>query len=91
MIEQIVRAECDILFDFAAFDRWNIPRTIGQHKYGSTSENGSGAGSNTQEAGDAVQKITDQLKKQPLWWILEILPLKYMYQGDHDRWHTTWW
>ena len=93
MIEQIVRSECDILFDFGAFDRWNIPRTIGLHKCpsGSTSEEGSGAGSNTQDTQDAVQKITDQLKKMPLWWILEILPLKYVYQDKHGGWHATWW
>jgi len=89
MIEQIVRSECHILFDFEAFDRWHIPRTIGQHEYpsGPTGENRPGGDIGRQ---DAVQKITDRLKTTPLWWILEILPLKYMYQKD-GRWVTTWW
>ena len=88
MIEQIVRSGCHILFDYEAFDRWHIPRTIGQHGYqsGSTSEN-ERDGDNQ----DAVQKITDRLKTAPLWWILEILPMKYMYQNRHGRWITTWW
>jgi len=89
MVEQIVRSECHILFDFEAFDRWHIPRTIGQDGYpsGSTGENRPGGDSDRQ---DAVQKITDRLKTTPLWWILEILPLKYMYQKD-GRWVITWW
>ena len=90
MIEQIVRSECHILFDFEAFDRWHIPRIIGQHGYlsGSTGENRPEVDSDRQ---DAVQKITDQLKKQPLWWILEILPMKYMYQNEDRKWIITWW
>ena len=90
MVEQIVRSGSPILFDFEAFDRWHIPRTIGQHGHpsGSTGENRPGEDGDKQ---DAVQKITDQLKKQPLWWILEILPMKYMYQNKHGKWITTWW
>jgi hypothetical protein len=89
MIEQIVLSECQILFDFEAFDRWHIPRTIGQGGYpsGSTGENKPGGDIDRQ---DAVQKITDRLKTNPLWWILEILPMKYMYQKD-GGWVTTWW
>jgi hypothetical protein len=78
MIEQIVRSKCDIQFDFEAFDQWDIPRTIGL-----------GMGSNTQDVQDAVQEVTDQLKIKPSWWILEILPLTYIYQDDDGIWHFT--
>jgi hypothetical protein len=78
MIEQIVRSKCEIQFNFEAFDRWDIPRTIGL-----------GVGSNTQDVQDAVQKITNQLKIKPLWWFLEILPLKYIFQDNNGIWYYT--
>jgi hypothetical protein len=95
MIEQIALTECEILFDYDAFDRWHIPHAVGQHTYSSPAK---GAGSPTSENGfsgdidkeDAVQKITDELRRKPLWWILEIFPMPYKYQNK-KKWVTTWW
>jgi hypothetical protein len=94
MIQELMRSDCGVLFDFAAFDRWDIPQAIVQQDKcpsGTTSDNGPGAGGNAVDAPDAVEKIHDQLKRQPLWWILEILPLKYVYQDDDGKWHSTRW
>jgi hypothetical protein len=91
MIQEVIRSDCGILFDLTAFDRWDIPQTIvQQHKNpsGSTSDNGPGASG---DAADAVQKIHDMLKEKPMWWIVEFLPLKYEYQDDDGKWHSTWW
>jgi len=38
---------------------------------------------------DALQPIYDQLKINPLWWILEIIPLTYSYQDTSGKWHKS--
>jgi hypothetical protein len=96
MIEQIVLKECNILFDLDAFHRWHIPRTIVEGKYSSSAnEDGPPAGENRPVEGidkqNAVQKITDSLLTNPLWWILEIFPTSYTYQNAKGKWVTTWW
>lgn len=35
---------------------------------------------------DALSPMYDQLKIHPLWWILEILPLKLRYQRENHSW-----
>ena len=91
MIEQIVRSGTHILFDYDAFARWNIPASIGQDtapQGGDTSARDDANGE-ALDAQDAVQPITDKLRKMPLWWILEIIPTSYTYQNAQDRWITT--
>ena len=91
MIEQIVQSNTQILFDYDAFARWNIPTSIGQVP--SPDGGGNSTGNNVDvarlDAQDAVQPITDPLWKMPLWWILEILPTSYSYQDAQDKWVTT--
>ena len=99
MIEQIMDSDCPIIFDFDAFDKWHIPRTIGQNNYSlafqpnrqgaSASEDGPGGDSATEDEHDAVQKITDELKRNPLWWILEFFSTSY--QNWKGKWVTTRW
>jgi len=98
MIEQIVSAECQILFDWDAFERWHIPRVTAQYKDPSppkgecaTSDDAPPGEGDERDAQDAIQKITDQLKVNPLWWILEIFPTSYTYRNAHEKWVTTWW
>jgi len=69
------------------FRSWNIPTSIGQVP----SQGGNDANVAALDAEDAVQPITDQLVKQPLWWILEIVPMTYAYQNAQDKWITTFW
>ena len=93
MIEQIVQSKTPIKFDDHAFAAWHIPTDILQDKHVAVPQGGVTVISdhNPQDARDAVQRITDELYKQPLWWILEILPLKYMYQLPDGRWKPTYW
>jgi hypothetical protein len=91
MIKQIVQSDTQILFDFDAFSRWNIPTSIGQDPppQGGGNSTGNDVDVASQDAQDAVQPITDQLWKMPLWWILEIIPMSYTYQNAQDKWITT--
>jgi hypothetical protein len=98
MIEQIVGADCPILFDWDAFARWNVPTTIGHHQTLQSSsskdalplEGGLEGDVDRQDAWDAVQPITDELKKFPVWWILEAFPMGHTYQNAQRRETTTW-
>jgi hypothetical protein len=40
----------------------------------------------SQDAHDAVKKIRDELKKNPFWWILEVVPSYYRSQNQHHEW-----
>jgi hypothetical protein len=94
MVEQIVRSEVPIHFDYAGFARWHIPTSIGLDKPLSPPQGGAASTdeeASSQDAKDAVQPITDELFKNPLWWIVEILPLSYTYQNPRGDWKTTWW
>jgi hypothetical protein len=88
MIEQIVQAGAPILFDDKAFDRWDIPLSIKHHQTSETRVVGS-----TNEdvlaldALDAVQPITNQMSKVPLWLILEFLPSFYPHRDAEGKWH----
>jgi hypothetical protein len=93
MIEQIVRSGAPIVFDHHAFARWNIPTSIGLDKSPSPPQGGvtsTNEDVHALDVQDAVQPITDQLFKAPLWWILEIFPTTYTYQNAQDKWVTTW-
>jgi hypothetical protein len=91
MVEQIVQSNTQILFDYDTFSRWNIPISIAQNPppEGGGNSTGKHVDVASLDAQDAVQKITDPLWKQPLWWILEIFPTSYTYQNAQDKWITT--
>jgi hypothetical protein len=95
MIEQIAQTNTQILFDYDAFPRWNIPISIVHDPPPKTGGNSTGnhVDAAAVDAEDVVLKITDPLWKpswkQPLWWILEIFPTSYTYQNAQDKWITT--
>ena len=39
---------------------------------------------------DVLADIHDELKKQPMWWPLEILPVKIRWQEPDGTWKSTW-
>jgi len=102
MIQEIVRADCGIQFDFDAFAQWGIPVAIGRDLYPSTSlaanqatgsGNGTGAAvteNDPVEVLDATQPTHDQLKANAAWWLLEIIPTSYTYQNLQNKWVTKW-
>ena len=103
MVQEIVRSKCGILLDPEAYGQWSVPITIGQDIHPPTSlaaDQASGSGNGTDTGGavtedqadalDVVQPMHDQLKKMPLWWILEIMFTSYTYQSPQGKWVTTW-
>ncbi|KAI0044657.1 hypothetical protein FA95DRAFT_1583670 [Auriscalpium vulgare] len=100
MVREVARAQC-VLFDDAAFARLNIP-TPGSTAVGTPVDDvaaeGSVAGAaaeahqeDQRDAQDAVQPLHDELKRNPLWWILEtLIPTKYDWQKSANEWITQW-
>lgn len=39
---------------------------------------------------DTIQSIHDELRKKPMWWLLEMIPTNYTYQDGSGTWHTKW-
>ena len=39
---------------------------------------------------DAVSPLYDQLKISPIWYLLEILPIRQNYQDHTGEWHRRW-
>ena len=101
MIEQIVRSkEAKIILDKEAFAQWHIPTNIGENEP-EAGPQGAVTVISDHDAQDAEQELTDEIWRKPLWWILEFLPLSYMYQvltpgptpGTEGiwKWETIWW
>jgi hypothetical protein len=92
MIEELVRSKCRIRFCYENFAWMKVPTTIGQDQPLSLPQGVPLASEdvNVLNAHDALQAITNELFKNPLWWILEILPTSYSFQDTHDTWVTTY-
>ena len=39
---------------------------------------------------DALTDSHDQLKSRKVWWMLEMLPMKYAWQDAKGKWHAKW-
>ena len=37
---------------------------------------------------DVLADIHDRLKSQPLWWLLELMPMKFTWQEDDGMWKS---
>ena len=74
MVREVIKSQCGVTFDDAAFVRLGLPRqllTIFDEK----------APGETRDDRDAVQPIHDQLKAQPMWWLIEVVPTNFTYQS----------
>lgn len=40
--------------------------------------------------GDVLSDIHDQLRIQPLWWLLELMPTKFKWQEPDGTWKSKW-
>ncbi|PIL22453.1 hypothetical protein GSI_15141 [Ganoderma sinense ZZ0214-1] len=50
-----------------------------------------GGGDPLDVAVDALQPLHDQLKIDPAWWLLEIIPLTHTVRDTNGRTQTKWW
>ena len=39
---------------------------------------------------DVLTDIHDQLKSQPMWWMLELMPMKFTWQEANGTWKSKW-
>lgn len=88
MVEEVALSQCGIIFNPAALQRANIevpgpfPNTpLDFREIASDTDSDS-----VRETLDALAPIDDQLKN-PLWWILELLPIINSYQDERGKWH----
>lgn len=39
---------------------------------------------------DVLSDLHDELKLQPMWWILEVMPMKFTWQDPDGNWKSKW-
>lgn len=79
MVREAIVASCNIKFDPDALLRANISLDLEP----TTAEL-------DLDLDDALQPLHDELKLDPLWWLLEIVPLQYSWQDAQGVWHSEW-
>lgn len=83
MVREVMKAQCGIQFDEQALARASIPNFLMKHTTPHDEQL-------KLDAADASDPIHDELKINPVWWILEILPTHYSWQDDQGVWHKEW-
>jgi hypothetical protein len=86
MVREVVASQCGIIFDQAAFAHNFIPSFSFPHAFSAGS---SGRNADLDKL-DAVQPIHDELQTAPSWWLLEVIPLHYIFQNARGTWRTTY-
>jgi len=84
MVREIIASGCGIRFDDAALARNYISPMVPPVARGPST-----SAKPDVDIADASQKLDDELVKNPLWWILEILPLTFAWQDAKGVWHKT--
>lgn len=79
MVREAFASESGIQFDYAALVRANI--ALGLEPTAAELD---------MDNVDALQPIHDELKIDPLWWLLEIIPLQFSWQDADGVWHRDW-
>ena len=77
MVKQVELSQCGIKFDPVALEAVKMDASSPTSP-GSPGECDTSAG------------IHDQLKLQPMWWLLELLPMKYSWQTPNGKWEHEW-
>lgn len=84
MVREVIKSQCGVVFDDAAFARLGIPRQLVNIFDEKTPDD-------KLDERDAVQPIHDQLKANPIWWLLEIVPTNFTYQSVvTNEWVSKW-
>ncbi|EEB98525.1 hypothetical protein MPER_01948, partial [Moniliophthora perniciosa FA553] len=95
MVRQVVDSQCGVQFNSAAMAAFalpliTIPTVQDPKKPGLVHTRLDDPLDNQNRAldkEDAFMPLHDELKTNPLWWILEIVPLTYYWQDKDGRWH----
>ncbi|KAK0504323.1 hypothetical protein EDD18DRAFT_1305975 [Armillaria luteobubalina] len=82
MIRQVISSQCGIAFDEAALSKVEIrPSLVFQPP---KAHGGPGIADEV----DAQQPIHDRLQDTKIWWLLEVIPLRYSWQDAQGVWHS---
>lgn len=79
MVREALNASCALQFDPDALTRANINLDLEPSQ-----------AELELDLADAVEPLHDELKLDPLWWLLEIVPLSYSWQDAQGVWHREW-
>jgi len=92
MVKQVTLSRCGIKFDTAALKRRNIdiPTVILAGPAQQTVERQDVEPQSLPQGPDVLTPIHDELKTQPLWWILEFIPMRFNWQLADKRWTHKW-
>ena len=93
MVKQVILSGCGIKFDAKALGKAHIdvPAVIASPPPGEgDSGEGMVQGGGGSDMQDVLAAIHDRLTTQPLWWILELLPMKFTWQEEDGRWKNEW-
>ncbi|KAF5377977.1 hypothetical protein D9615_006665 [Tricholomella constricta] len=82
MVREVQQARCGIQFEEAALERAQIPHLMFADTLLDVVLEDTAL-----DVKDALQPIHDELKKNVLWWLLEIIPLSYSWQDKDGVWH----
>jgi hypothetical protein len=88
MVNEIVDTNCPIQFNASKFGQWHIRVPQDDH-LSRAKESLPMANDNVErDRQDVIEKITDPLRRNPLWWVLELIPTWYSYW---DARISSWW
>ncbi|KAJ7601160.1 hypothetical protein C8J56DRAFT_912301 [Mycena floridula] len=80
MVREVIASGCPIIFNQEPLDALMLPK----------STNDTPAIEADMDAADAVAPIHDSLVELPIWWVLEILPIKYNWQDLKGVWQSSY-
>ena len=90
MIREVIESKCGIQFDPEAMKAANVKigdlSTIIKHIEDGSHRCAADAESDKK---DVLQPIHDSLSN-PLWWILELIPLRFSWQNKEGAWVKAW-
>jgi len=77
--------------DFGSYHQSNLHRWLRKNSLTDSRDGADMDSDERREQVDATQPMDDELKKNPLWWMVEVMPMKYSYQDESGRWVSRWW
>ena len=98
MVREVIASQCGIQFDPKVMAELNVHATFPTPEIfnGAGSSSDASPGPRPSEQDTAADKIAatkplhDELKLDPIWWILELIPLPFSWQDAKGKWHKKW-
>ena len=98
MVREVVASECGIQFDKTVMESLNVHASLDAPELYSAgisdAENTPGALPSEKDTAadqvDAAKPLHDELRRMPLWWILEVIPFPFSWQDEKGVWHKKW-